>query len=145
MKIKQMYETIELNSIGDSRGELISLEALKSIPFEIKRVYYIFNVPQGISRGFHAHKELRQLMICMSGGCTIRLDNGSETTEVPLDSPKKALLLESGIWREMADFSKDCVLVVIADREYDESDYIRDYDSFLKYQKEKATLKAQRT
>lgn len=121
---------------GDERGSLIALENNKDYPFDVKRVYYIFGTKEGIRRGYHAHKKLKQVLICVSGSCKIHLDNGlGETQEVLLDSPDKGLLIESYLWREMYDFSKDAVLMVLASEYYDEKDYIRDYNSFVDYVK----------
>jgi dTDP-4-dehydrorhamnose 3,5-epimerase-like enzyme len=124
-------ELIEFNSLGDDRGELISLEENKNIPFEIKRVYYLYRTKQNECRGFHAHKELKQVAIALHGSCRFLLDDGHEKREVLLDSPNKGILIESFIWREMFDFTDDCVLMVLADAIYDEADYIRDYEKFL--------------
>ncbi|MBE6119205.1 MAG: WxcM-like domain-containing protein [Erysipelotrichaceae bacterium] len=118
---------------GDERGTLISLEQMKNIPFEIKRIYYMYENGKYVRRGFHAHKELKQVLICVAGSCKIHLDNGSETEEVLLDNPSKGLVIESNIWREMYDFTPGAVLLVVASELYDESDYIRNYDDFIKY------------
>ncbi len=123
--------------IGDNRGSLISLESMKNIPFEIKRVYYIFDTKEGIRRGFHAHKNLKQVLIAASGSCKILLDDGKNKQEFLLNSPSKGLLIESLMWREMFDFSADCVLLVLASEHYDENDYIRDYNQFLDLCKQK--------
>jgi dTDP-4-dehydrorhamnose 3,5-epimerase-like enzyme len=120
---------------GDNRGSLVALESQKNIPFEIKRIYYIFDTKSGVVRGLHAHKDLSQVMVCLKGSCRVVLDNGSAKEQVVLDSPNKGLLIDSMIWREMHDFSEDCVLLVLANEHYDESDYIRDYDEFLEYSK----------
>ena len=119
------------NIIGDDRGSLISIESKIDIPFEIKRVYYIFGNKNNIRRGFHAHKNLQQLLIAVSGSCKILIDSGKSKEEVLLDSPKKGLLIKELLWREMFDFSADCVLLVLASEHYDEKDYIRDYNQFL--------------
>ncbi|MDH1994780.1 MULTISPECIES: sugar 3,4-ketoisomerase [Aeromonas] len=126
-----LIKLIEFPMLGDERGSLLSLEGNKNIPFEIKRVYYIFNTVKGISRGYHAHKALKQVAIAVSGSCRFVLDDGMVRSEVILDRPTKGLLIESFMWREMHDFSEDCVLMVLADQEYDESDYIRNYEDFL--------------
>lgn len=118
---------------SDSRGALISLEEGKNIPFDIKRVYYLFDTGSEVQRGFHAHKNLKQMMVCVCGSCVVVLDDGIERKEVLLDNPSVGLYLESNIWREMRDFSKGAVLMVVASELYDESDYIRDYDEFLAY------------
>jgi dTDP-4-dehydrorhamnose 3,5-epimerase-like enzyme len=128
-----MVKTIEFQKHGDERGSLIALEYLKEIPFEIRRIYYIFGTLPGVERGFHAHLNLKQVAICVSGYCTFVLDDGKIRQEVLLDSPGRGLLIEDLIWREMKDFSPDCVLLVLADQLYDESDYIRNYESFLKF------------
>ncbi|WP_032496444.1 FdtA/QdtA family cupin domain-containing protein [Hydrogenivirga sp. 128-5-R1-1] len=127
---------IEFDIKGDERGKLIALEQFKNIPFEIKRVYYIYNLKNNIPRGFHAHKNLQQVAICIRGGCKFLLDNGKEKVkDIILDSPNKGLFIDKMIWHEMYDFSEDCVLIVLASDYYDESDYIRDYEEFLKFQK----------
>lgn len=122
---------IELPDLGDERGSLVSIESTKNIPFEVKRIYYIFNT-QNKPRGFHAHKNLSQVLICVKGQCKVKLDNGKEKETILLDSPKRGLLIENLVWREMHDFSDDCVLLVLASDYYSESDYIRDYNNFLK-------------
>jgi dTDP-4-dehydrorhamnose 3,5-epimerase-like enzyme len=121
---------IQLQSHGDDRGSLVSLEEQKNIPFPIKRVYYVFDTKDGVRRGFHAHKRLKQLAIAVKGSCRFMLDDGREKIEVTLDNPAQGLYIESFVWREMYDFSEDCVLLVLADAIYDEDDYIRDYSEF---------------
>ncbi|MDY6482143.1 FdtA/QdtA family cupin domain-containing protein [Acinetobacter faecalis] len=123
---------IPLQMHGDERGSLIALEKDKNIPFEIKRVYYLFNTVEGVRRGFHAHKNLSQVVIAVRGSCRFLLDDGKEKINLLLDNPAQGLLIESAIWREMYDFSEDCVLMVLANNFYDENDYIRNYDDFLK-------------
>lgn len=122
---------IPLQAHGDDRGSLIALEEGKNIPFPVKRVYYLFKTKEGVRRGFHAHKTLKQVAIAVRGSCRFVLDDGNERVEVLLDDPAQGLLIESFMWREMYEFSEDCVLMVLADQLYDESDYIRDYDEFL--------------
>jgi dTDP-4-dehydrorhamnose 3,5-epimerase-like enzyme len=123
---------IEFQNHGDIRGSLVSLEDNKNIPFTIKRVYYLFGTKNDVRRGFHAHKELKQLAIVVKGSCRFMLDDGKERIDVLLDNPEKGLYIESFVWREMYDFSDDCVLMVLANDYYDEADYIRDYDKFMK-------------
>ena len=120
---------------GDERGMLVALEEGKEIPFEVKRVYYMYDTVQGVRRGYHAHKCLEQILVCIHGSCKIHLDNGKETEEVELNKPYEGLYIANDIWREMYDFSADAVLMVLASVIYDESDYIRSYDEFLKYVK----------
>jgi len=125
-------KTISLKSLGDERGSLVALEGNKSVPFDIKRVYYIFGTKEGVSRGFHAHRNLKQVAICVTGSCRFVLDNGKQRKEVTLNKSTTGLLIDDLTWREMYDFSPDCVLMVLASEYYDESDYIRDYQEFLK-------------
>ena len=117
---------------GDERGMLVALEEFTDIPFRIKRVYYMYDTVAGVVRGHHAHKELEQILICIHGSCRIRLDNGREKKIVPLEKPYEGLYISHSMWREMYDFSPDAVLMVLASEVYDESDYIRDYDEFLR-------------
>jgi len=118
---------------GDERGQLVALEELKDIPFKVKRVYYIYDTLPNVVRGFHAHKNLKQILICIHGSCKIKLDNGKEKEIVLLDKPYEGLYVDNNMWREMFDFSEDAVLLVLASELYDESDYIRNYDDFLKF------------
>ena len=117
---------------GDMRGGLIALESLtENVPFEVRRVYYIFDTTTGTIRGKHAHIDLRQVLICVSGACTIECELPDGTvSEYRLDWPNRGLLIEGLVWRSMRDFSKDAVLLVLASEHYNESDYIRDYSSF---------------
>ncbi|MDQ7062043.1 MAG: FdtA/QdtA family cupin domain-containing protein [Sulfurimonas sp.] len=125
------YKSIDFETLGDDRGSLIALEENYNAPFEIKRVYYIFDTKENVTRGFHAHIDLKQLAIVVKGSCTFSLDDGYKREEIILDNPNKGLFIEGLIWREMKEFSPDCVLLVLASEHYDESDYIRDYDDFL--------------
>lgn len=125
-----LIKFIDFPALGDERGSLVSLEAEKTVPFPIKRVYYIFGTNAGVSRGFHAHKKLQQVALCITGKCRMILDDGRQRNEVWLDSPNKGLIIGDLVWREMHDFSEDCVLLVLASEHYDEADYIRDYDKF---------------
>ncbi|MBF4374939.1 MULTISPECIES: sugar 3,4-ketoisomerase [Vibrio] len=126
-----LINLIEFKSLGDDRGGLVSLEGNNNIPFNIKRVYYIFNTKDGVSRGFHAHKDLQQVAICIKGSCRFLLDDGQQKETVLLDRANVGLYIDSMKWREMHDFSEECVLMVLASHHYDEADYIRDYNEFL--------------
>jgi len=126
------YKLVDFETLGDERGSLIAIEEGYNAPFDIKRVYYIFDTQEGVERGFHAHINLKQICIVVKGSCTFIIDNGKTREEITLNNPNQGLSIEGLIWREMKDFSKDCVLVVLASEHYDESDYIRDYDDFLK-------------
>lgn len=133
MQIKKFY----FPPHGDHRGQLVAIEEMADIPFDVKRVYYIYDTLPGVRRGFHAHHDLEQALICVHGSCKIHLDNGYETAEVLLDKPSEGLYISKDMWREMYDFSDDAVLLVLASRHYDEADYIRDYNEFLKLVREK--------
>lgn len=117
---------------GDDRGQLVAIEAMKDLPFPINRVYYIYDTLPGVRRGFHAHKCLQQILLCVNGSCKIHLDNGHETAEVLLDNPNEGLYIANNMWREMYDFTPGTVLLVLASEYYDEADYIRNYDDFIK-------------
>jgi oxalate decarboxylase/phosphoglucose isomerase-like protein (cupin superfamily) len=121
---------------GNDTGDLVFLESCRDIPFEIKRVYYIYGVKEGTGRGYHAHKELNQVLICVHGSCTVMLDNGKEKTHILLDDPSEGLFVGKATWREMYDFTLDAVLLVLASEYYDERDYIRDYTEFIRYLEE---------
>ena len=127
-----VVKELQLPWHGDERGKLIALEALTDlVPCEVKRVYYIFDTTPGTVRGKHAHKVLKQLLICVSGACTIECEMPDGTkSEHRLDWPDRGLLIEGLVWRQMKEFSKDAVLLVLASEHYDESDYIRSYDEF---------------
>lgn len=117
---------------GDDRGQLVALEEGKDIPFPIKRVYYMYDTGEGVRRGFHAHKSLQQILVCIHGQCKVLLDNGNEKKIVYLEKPYEGLYIANNIWREMYDFTPDAVLMVLASDSYNEDDYIRNYDDFLK-------------
>lgn len=126
-----LLQFVNFPPLGDDRGSLVALEGNNTVPFDIKRVYYIFGTQTGVSRGFHAHKNLKQVAVCVTGKCRMVIDNGKERVETWLDSPTTGLLINDLVWREMHDFSDDCVLLVLASEHYDEADYIRNYDKFI--------------
>ena len=136
--MKAKVEELGLVARGDDRGQLIPLEELSAeIPFEVRRVYYIFDTTPGTVRGKHAHKTLAQVLICVSGACTITCEMPDGTrSEHRLDWPTKGLLIEGLVWREMKEFSKDAVLLVLASEHYNPDDYIRDYAAFRKTARE---------
>ncbi|MDT7008633.1 sugar 3,4-ketoisomerase [Enterobacter cancerogenus] len=125
-------ELIPLPKHGDERGMLVALENNKDVPFEIKRVYYMFGTKENVRRGYHAHKDLRQLAIPVNGSCWFHLDDGNEKVDIFLNDPSVGLLIEPTFWHEMYDYSADCILLVLASDKYDENDYIRNYDEFLR-------------
>lgn len=118
---------------GDARGDLVAIEEFKDIPFSVKRIYYMYGVGENVTRGYHAHKELEQLLICIHGSCRVRIDDGEEEQIVLLDKPNEGLYVANNMWREMFDFSSDAVLLVLASQLYDEADYIRNYDEFKEF------------
>ena len=126
------YELIDFKIRGDERGSLVALESAAEVPFEIKRVYYIFGTQKNVVRGRHAHRKLKQIIFCPHGSCDFILDDGKERRTLRLGSPTRGLYLKSNIWREFTNFSEGCVVMVLASEHYDETDYIRDYDQFLK-------------
>jgi dTDP-4-dehydrorhamnose 3,5-epimerase-like enzyme len=121
---------ISLPKIGDPRGNLTFVEGLNHIPFEIKRVYYLYDVPSGESRGGHAHKELQQLIVAVSGSFDVCMDDGFTKKKITLNRPFEGLYICPGIWRELENFSSGSVCLVFASHEYNEADYIRDYENF---------------
>lgn len=122
---------LALPVMGDARGSLIALEEGGALP-TIARVYYIYGTNSGASRGFHAHRLLQQLAVCVAGSCTIVVDDGIDRADVRLDRPDMGLAISPMIWREMHDFSPDCVLMVLASRPYEPADYIWDYGEFVR-------------
>lgn len=121
----------EFKVLGDHRGQLVALEANRQIPFDVKRVFYIYGTQEGVPRGNHSHYKTKQFLVAVNGSCKVTLDNGKEKETFDLNRPNLGLFQDALIWGTMHDFSSDCVLVVLASEHYDESDYIRDYDMFL--------------
>ena len=126
-------QLIDLPKIVDPRGNLTFAEAKEMVPFDIKRAYWVYDVPGGESRGGHAHKCLKQFVIALSGSFHGTLDNGKERETILLNHPWQGLLIDTKIWRTLDDFSSGAVCLVLASEHYDEDDYIYDYDEFLKY------------
>ncbi|MCT7473694.1 MULTISPECIES: sugar 3,4-ketoisomerase [Aliarcobacter] len=124
--------TKEFNVLGDYRGQLVALEENRNIPFDLKRVFYIFGTQEGVSRGNHSHYKTKQFLVAVSGSCKVTLDDGYNKETFNLNKPNLGLFQDALIWGTMHDFSSDCVLMVLANEYYDASDYITDYDKFLK-------------
>jgi hypothetical protein len=124
---------IELPKISDPRGNLTVAEGLDMVPFDIKRAYWVYDVPGGESRGGHAHKRLRQCVIALSGSFHVTLDNGRERETILLNHPWQGLIIETNTWRTLDDFSSGAVCLVLASEHYEAEDYIEDYDEFIKY------------
>jgi len=125
-------QRVQLQQHGDERGMLIALERDRNVSFDIQRVYYLFATKNEVHRGQHAHRHLNQLAVAVRGSVTFLLDDGTGPVEVVLDDPSQGLLLGNMVWREMYNFSEDCVLMVLADQLYDPTDYITNYDEFLR-------------
>ena len=127
MSLCRLYE---LPNLGDSRGSLVSIDLATRLPFQIRRVYYIFGTKAEVARGFHAHKTLHQVAVCLSGSCMMVLDDGKNREDVYMESPFRGVDLPPMLWHEMYGFSSNCVLLVLASDYYDEADYVRDYGDF---------------
>ena len=128
-----MFNTglLKFKDITDKYGHLTPIECKIDIPFEIKRVYYITRVEQGITRGFHSHRKLHQVLICLNGSIKVRVKNPNEEEVVELSDPSVGLYIGPLIWREMFDFTEGSVLLVLASENYDEKDYIRNFDFYM--------------
>lgn len=122
--------SLNLSAIGDLRGKLIALEENREVPFSVKRVYFIYNNVENEGRGFHAHRTLSQVAICISGRCEMLLDDGETSETMVMSNPEHGVLIPPMVWHEMHNFSSDCVLLVLASDFYDESDYIRSRNEF---------------
>ena len=125
-------ELQEFKVLGDHRGQLVALEANRQIPFDVKRVFYIYGTQEGVPRGNHSHYKTKQFLVAVNGSCKVTLDNGKEKETFDLNKQNLGLFQDALVWGTMHDFSNDCVLMVLADEYYDASDYITDYDKFLK-------------
>ena len=126
------YQLINFTVRGNYEGNLVPIEGGKDIPFDIKRVYYIWGTQRGVIRGHHAHRKLEQVIVCISGNCDFILDDGKTKKQIHLSSGNQGLYIKHNIWREFTNFSSDCIILVLASEYYDEADYIRNYDEFLK-------------
>ena len=129
------YKILNFDTKNDNRGSLIALENLKEIPFEIQRIYYIYDTNPDFPRGAHAHKELEQVLIMMDGSCEIVLNDGRHSKSIILNRPDIGLFIGKNMWREMRNFSYGAKLLVLASDFYNENEYIRDYNEFLKVSK----------
>jgi len=126
------YEVLRFNQKGDERGHLVVLEGLKDIPFEIKRIFYIYGSDEGVIRGRHSNRESEFVLINVSGTSKVLIDDGHNRTVVELKEPHTGIYLPKMVWKEMYDFSKDSVLLVLSNTNYDSSEYVRDYDEFIR-------------
>ncbi|MCP1997422.1 FdtA/QdtA family cupin domain-containing protein [Flavobacterium sp. HSC-61S13] len=124
---------VDLPKIGDTCGNITVLQNDIDMPFKVQRIYYLYDVPMGSERGGHGHYELEQYIIAASGSFSFVLDDGERKKTVFLNDPSKALYIKPGIWREIVGFSSGSICLVLASRKYDEKDYIRSYDAYLKF------------
>ena len=133
MNLKDQYKIIEFADMGDERGNLVVIEGEKrDIPFEIKRVFYIYGSDKEVVRGRHANRKTEFLLVNVSGTSKVKVDNGKETAVIELDKPRMGLYIPSMLWKDMYDFSEDSILLVLASQHYDDSEYIRDYGEYIK-------------
>lgn len=132
MSIKDQYKILEFGDLGDERGKLVVVEGAMDIPFEIKRVFYIYGSDNQVIRGQHANRDSEFVLINVSGSSKVRVDNGFEEEIIELNRPRMGLYLPTMVWKDMYDFSEDSVLLVLANTHYDGNEYIRDYDEYLK-------------
>ncbi len=129
----EFRDIVDIRNDERPMGHLTPIEGMRDLPFEIKRIYYITRVPENTIRGFHAHKNLEQVLLCLNGSVKINVSDPFEKETFILDNPSKGLYIGAGIWREMFDFSPGSVLLVVASDLYSEDDYIRDYRTYTEY------------
>lgn len=134
---KKIGRIIDLKKIVDPRGNLTVIEGETDVPFAIQRVYWVYDVPAGEYRGGHAHKNCRELLVALSGSFQVTIDNGTEKETYLLNHPYQGLLIEAGLWRTLDDFSSGAVCMVLASDPFEEEDYIREYEKFIKGKKVK--------
>ena len=126
------YKVLSFPQLGDERGHLVVVEGLKDIPFEIKRMFYIYGTKTDVVRGQHANKKSEFVLINLSGKCKIKVDDGKNKEVIILDKPHEGIYLEKMVWKDMFDFSEDSILLVLSNHSYDSEEYVRDYENFKK-------------
>ncbi|MBQ7617397.1 MAG: FdtA/QdtA family cupin domain-containing protein [Desulfovibrio sp.] len=127
-----MYKLEDYKIYGDHAGNLVALEQGEHFNFDVKRIYYIWGTERNAIRGRHAHRNLKQLIVCLKGSCVFKLDDGKKVETFTLDRPTLGIFVEDFVWREFTDFSPDCIVMVLASEHYNATDYIRDYNEFLR-------------
>lgn len=130
--LQELYEVIDFNEFGDERGNLVVVEGSgRDVPFDIKRVFYMYGSDPDIVRGQHANRKTKFVLINVSGTSKVKVDNGAETEIIELNKPRMGLFIDTMVWKDMYDFSEDSVLLVLASEHYDGEEYIRDYNTFI--------------
>ena len=140
MKTRDHYKVVEFSEMGDERGNLVVIEGNKDIPFEIKRVFYMYGTDSTMVRGSHANRKSEFVLINVAGKSKIKVDDGFSKSIIELDKPRMGVYLPAMLWKDMYDFSEDSVLLVLASEHYDGSEYIRDYDEYIKIVNEEGTF-----
>lgn len=130
--LKEQYKILEFRDLGDERGKLVVVEGGDDIPFEIQRVFYIYGSDSEVIRGQHANRNSKFILINVGGTSKVKMDNGFETEIIELNKPRMGLYIDTLVWKDMYDFSEDSILLVLANTHYDGSEYIRDYNLYLK-------------
>lgn len=126
------YELLKFNQLGDDRGHLVVVEGIKNIPFEIKRIFYIYGTKEDVVRGQHANRKSEFVLINLAGSCKIKVDDGKNKEIIILDKAHEGIYLNKMVWKDMYDFSKDSILLVLSNQSYDSEEYVRDYTEFKK-------------
>lgn len=126
------YKLLSFNQLGDSRGNLIALEGMKNIPFEIKRIFYIYETDQNIIRGQHANKKSEFVLINLAGNCKVKIDDGKNKETITLNKASEGIYIDKMVWKDMYDFSKDSILLVLSNQPYDSEEYVKNYIEFKK-------------
>lgn len=137
MKVHDHYKIIELQEMGDERGNLVVIEGGRDIPFQVKRVFYMYGTAGGAVRGSHANRKSEFVLVNVAGKTKVKIDDGFSTAVVELDKPRMGIYIPAMLWKDMYDFSEDSVLLVLASEHYDETEYIRSYSEYLEIMKQK--------
>lgn len=137
MKLNNQHKILEFRDLGDERGKLVVVEGEYDIPFEIRRVFYIYGSDPNVIRGQHANRNSQFILINVGGTSRVKIDNGFESKIIELNKPRMGLYIDTMVWKDMYDFSKDSILLVLTNTHYDGTEYIRDYDVYLKEVKKK--------
>ncbi len=143
MSIYEHYKILEFNEMGDERGNLVVIEGNKDIPFEIKRIFYMYGTDATMIRGSHANRKSEFVLVNVAGKTKIKVDDGFSTAVIELNKPRMGIYIPKMVWKDMYDFSEDSVLLVLSNEYYDSNEYIRDYDEYIKEIKKEKTFNNQ--